>query len=248
MVTVKTSQEIELMRVANLIVRDTLNKVRDEIKAGITTAQVDKIAYDYIISRGATPSFLGYEGFPASACVSVNEQVVHGIPSNKRKLQNGDIVSVDIGAIYMGYHGDAARTFEIGDVGEEKHRLVQVTEQSFFEGIKALKDGVRLGDLGWAIQSYVESNGYSVVRALVGHGIGTQMHEDPSVPNYGVAGRGMRLRAGMTIAIEPMVNMGDYAVQQLSDGWTVVTADGKPSAHYENTVVITSDGCDILSL
>ncbi|MDE5617900.1 MAG: type I methionyl aminopeptidase, partial [Clostridia bacterium] len=184
MVTVKTSQEIELMRVANLIVRDTLNKVRDEIKAGITTAQVDKIAYDYIISRGATPSFLGYEGFPASACVSVNEQVVHGIPSNKRKLQNGDIVSVDIGAIYMGYHGDAARTFEIGDVGEEKHRLVQVTEQSFFEGIKALKDGVRLGDLGWAIQSYVESNGYSVVRALVGHGIGTQMHEDPSVPNY----------------------------------------------------------------
>ena len=248
MVTVKTSQEIELMRVANLIVRDTLNKVRDEIKAGMTTAQVDKIAYDYIISRGATPSFLGYEGFPASACVSVNEQVVHGIPSNKRKLQNGDIVSVDIGAIYMGYHGDAARTFEIGDVGEEKHRLVQVTEQSFFEGIKALKDGVRLGDLGWAIQSYVESNGYSVVRALVGHGIGTQMHEDPSVPNYGVAGRGMRLRAGMTIAIEPMVNMGDYAVQQLSDGWTVVTADGKPSAHYENTVVITSDGCDILSL
>ncbi|MDE6551117.1 MAG: type I methionyl aminopeptidase [Clostridia bacterium] len=247
MITVKTAAEIELMRKANLIVRDTLNKVGDAVKAGVTTSHLNKIAHDYIISQGAIPSFLGYEGYPASACISVNEQVVHGIPSDRR-IEDGDIVSVDIGAIFKGYHGDAARTFEVGQVGELKHKLVEVTKQSFFEGIKVLRDGVRLGDLGHAIQSYAESNGFSVVRALVGHGIGTEMHEDPQVPNYGEQGRGMRLRAGMTIAIEPMINAGDYAVRQLSDGWTVVTVDGKPSAHYENTVVITSDGCDILSL
>lgn len=247
MITVKTSAEIALMRAANLIVRDTLEKVGEAVKAGVTSAHLNKIAHDYIISQGAIPSFLGYEGYPASACISVNEQVVHGIPSDRR-IEDGDIVSVDIGAIYMGYHGDAARTFEVGAVGELKHKLVEVTKQSFFEGIKVLRDGARLGDLGHAIQSYAESNGFSVVRALVGHGIGTEMHEDPQVPNYGEQGRGMRLRAGMTIAIEPMINAGDYAVRQLSDGWTVVTVDGKPSAHYENTVVITSDGCDILSL
>ena len=247
MITVKTSAEIALMRAANIIVRDTLEKVGEAVKAGVTSAHLNKIAHDYIISQGAIPSFLGYEGYPASACISVNEQVVHGIPSDRR-IEDGDIVSVDIGAIYKGYHGDAARTFEVGAVGELKHKLVEVTQQSFCEGIKVRRDGARLGDVGHARQSYAESNGFSVVRALVGHGIGTEMHEDPQVPNYGEQGRGMRLRAGMTIAIEPMINAGDYAVRQLSDGWTVVTVDGKPSAHYENTVVITSDGCDILSL
>lgn len=248
MVTVKSAHEIELMRKANQIVRDTLDLVGREIKAGMTTAQVDKLVYEYITSRGAKPSFLGYEGYPASACVSINEEVVHGIPSPRRFIEEGDIVSVDVGSIYKGYNGDAARTFMIGQVSEEKKKLVEVTRQSFFEGVKVLKDGCRLGDLGWAIQSYVESNGFSVVRALVGHGIGTDMHEDPSVPNYGTPGRGMRLKAGMTIAIEPMVNAGTFDVKVLSDDWTVVTRDGRPSAHYENTVVITQDGCEILSL
>ena len=248
MVGIKSAHEIELMRKANAIVRDTLELVGKEIKAGMTTAQVDKLVYDYIASCGARPSFLGYDGFPASACVSINEEVVHGIPSPKRFIREGDIVSVDVGSIYMGYNGDAARTFMIGQVSEEKKKLVEVTKQSFFEGIKVLKDGARLVDLGWAIQSYVEAHGFSVVRALVGHGIGTDMHEDPSVPNYGTPGRGMRLKAGMTIAIEPMINAGTYDVKVLKDDWTVVTRDGRPSAHYENTVVITQDGCEILSL
>lgn len=248
MVGIKSAHEIELMRKANAIVRDTLELVGKEIKAGMTTAQVDELVYDYITSCGARPSFLGYDGFPASACVSINEEVVHGIPSPKRFIREGDIVSVDVGSIYMGYNGDAARTFMIGQVSEEKKKLVEVTKQSFFEGIKVLKDGARLGDLGWAIQSYAESHGFSVVRALVGHGIGTDMHEDPSVPNYGTPGRGMRLKAGMTIAIEPMINAGTYDVKVLKDDWTVVTRDGRPSAHYENTVVITQDGCEILSL
>lgn len=248
MVGIKSAHEIELMRKANAIVRDTLELVGKEIKAGMTTSQVDKLVYDYITSCGARPSFLGYDGFPASACVSINEEVVHGIPSPKRFIREGDIVSVDVGSIYMGYNGDAARTFMIGQVSEEKKKLVEVTKQSFFEGIKVLKDGARLGDLGWAIQSYAESHGFSVVRALVGHGIGTDMHEDPSVPNYGTPGRGMRLKAGMTIAIEPMINAGTYDVKVLKDDWTVVTRDGRPSAHYENTVVITQDGCEILSL
>lgn len=248
MVTVKSPQEIELMRQANIIVRDALELVGKNVRAGVTTQQLNKIAHDYIVSQGAVPSFLGYEGYPASICVSINEEVVHGIPSDKRVIKDGDIVSVDIGTIYKGYNGDAARTFAAGEISEEKKRLIEVTRNSFFEGIKVLKDGARLGDLGWAIQSYVEANGFSVVRALVGHGIGTDMHEDPQVPNYGTAGRGMRLRAGMTIAIEPMVNAGTYDVKVLRDDWTVVTRDGKPSAHYENTVVITADGCEILSL
>ena len=248
MVTIKSAEEIELMRRANVIVRDALDLVGREIKAGMTTAQVDKLVFEYISSCGAKPSFLGYEGYPASACVSINEEVVHGIPSPRRFIEEGDIVSVDVGSVYKGYNGDAARTFMIGRVSEEKQRLTEVTKQCFFEGIKVLKEGARLGDLGWAIQSYAESNGFSVVRALVGHGIGTDMHEDPSVPNYGTPGRGMRLRAGMTIAIEPMINAGTFDVKVLKDGWTVVTRDGRPSAHYENTVVVTKYGCEILSL
>lgn len=248
MVTVKSAQEIELMRKANQIVRDTLNLLEEKIKPGMTTKQLDKLAHDYIVGCNAVPSFLGYSGYPASICVSIDEEVVHGIPSPKRYIEEGQIVSVDIGSIYKGYNGDAARTFAIGKVSEEKQRLIDVTRQSFFEGVKILKEGVRLGDLGHAIQSYAESNGFSVVRALVGHGIGTEMHEDPEVPNYGKEGHGLRLKANMTIAVEPMINAGTFDVVMLDDGWTVVTADGKPSAHYENTLAITPDGVDILSL
>lgn len=248
MVTVKTAEEIGLMRKANQIVRDSLALIEEKIKPGMTTKQLDKIVYDYITGCGATPSFLGYEGYPASACISIDEEVVHGIPSDKRYIEEGQIVSVDIGSIYRGYNGDAARTFAVGKISAEKQKLIDVTKQSFFEGVKILKEGVRLGDLGHAIQSYVEANGFSVVRALVGHGIGTDMHEDPEVPNYGRPGHGLRLKANMTIAIEPMVNAGTYDVVMLDDGWTVVTADGKPSAHYENTVAITEGGVEILSL
>lgn len=248
MVTVKTAEEIGLMRKANQIVRDSLALIEEKIKPGMTTKRLDKIVYDYITGCGATPSFLGYEGYPASACISIDEEVVHGIPSDKRYIEEGQIVSVDIGSIYRGYNGDAARTFAVGKISAEKQKLIDVTKQSFFEGVKILKEGVRLGDLGHAIQSYVEANGFSVVRALVGHGIGTDMHEDPEVPNYGRPGHGLRLKANMTIAIEPMVNAGTYDVVMLDDGWTVVTADGKPSAHYENTVAITEGGVEILSL
>ncbi|MDE6189723.1 MAG: type I methionyl aminopeptidase [Clostridia bacterium] len=248
MITIKTSAEIELMRKANQIVRDTLDLLQDKIKEGMTTAELNKLAHEYILKCDATPSFLGYGGFPASICTSINEQVVHGIPSAKVVIKEGDIVSVDCGSLYKGYNGDAARTFEIGNVGEEKHRLVEATKQSFFEGVKILKEGVRLGDLGNAIQSYAEGLGYGVVRDLVGHGIGREMHEDPQVPNYGKVGHGMRLRANMTIAIEPMINMGTHKVYILDDGWTVVTADNLPSAHYENTVLITQEGVEILSL
>ena len=248
MITIKTAEEIELMRKANVIVRDTLDLIRDNIKEGMTTKALDKIAYDYITKCGAKPSFLGYDGFPASICTSINEQVVHGIPSDKVVIKEGDIVSVDCGSIYKGFNGDAARTFMIGKVDDKVKKLVEVTEQSFFEGVKILKEGVRLGDLGHAIQSYAESFGYGVVRALVGHGIGRDMHEDPEVPNYGREGHGLRLRKNMTIAIEPMINMGTHDVYMLDDGWTIVTADNLPSAHYENTVAITEDGVEILSL
>lgn len=248
MITIKTAEEIELMRKANVIVRDTLNLLQDKIKEGMTTKQLDTIAHDYIIKCNAKPSFLGYSGFPASICTSINEQVVHGIPSDKVIIKEGDIVSVDCGSIYKGFNGDAARTFMIGKVDEKVRHLVETTEKSFFEGVKILKEGVRLGDLGHAIQSYAESFGYGVVRALVGHGIGRDMHEDPEVPNYGRAGHGLRLRKNMTIAIEPMINMGTHQVYMLDDGWTIVTEDNLPSAHYENTVVITEDGVQILSL
>ncbi|MGN0765694.1 MAG: type I methionyl aminopeptidase [Christensenellales bacterium] len=247
MITIKSSAEIELMRKANLIVRDTLNMLQDKIRVGMTTKQLDRLAHDYIVKQNAIPSFLGYSGYPASVCISINEEVVHGIPS-ERVIKEGDLVSIDCGSIYKGYNGDAARTFLMEGADEEKVQLAAVTKQSFFEGMKVLKAGARLGDLGHAIQSYAESFGYGVVRAMVGHGIGRDMHEDPEVPNYGVAGRGLRLKAGMTIAVEPMINAGTYDVEMLDDGWTIVTKDNRPSAHYENTVLITEDGVEILSL
>ena len=214
----------------------------------MTTAELDKIAYDYIKSVGGEPSFLNYEGYPASTCISIDEKVVHGIPSDEVYVKEGQIVSVDVGVKFNGYHGDAARTFLVGEVAPEKKKLVEVTRECFFKAFEHLRPGMPLGDIGYYVQSHAEANGYGVVRALVGHGIGTEMHEDPSVPNYGRKGTGIRLRSGMCIAIEPMINMGTWQVKFLNDGWGVVTADGKPSAHYENTVVITDDGAEILTL
>lgn len=248
MITVKNDEEIALMRESCRIAKETLEFVGRNIKAGMTTKEVDELVYKYITSCGAYPSELGYEGYPASSCVSVNEVVVHGIPGD-RVLLDGDIVSVDIVAEKNGFHGDAARTYLIGNVSEEKRRLVKVTEECFFKAIDGLKAGVPLYDIGYAVQTHAEANGYGVVRALTGHGIGRSMHEDPSVPNYGKRGTGMRLKAGMTICIEPMINMGAYKVLfNSSDGWTVTTADGKPAAHYENTVLIKEDGVEILTL
>ena len=247
MVYIKSESEIELMRESDRIVKETLDFVGKNIHAGMTTKEVDELVYRYITSCGATPSSLGYGGFPASACVSVNEVVVHGIPSD-RVIADGDIVSVDITAEKNGYNGDAARTFLIGNVSEEKRRLVKVTEECFFKAIEGLQAGVPLYDIGYAVQTHAEKNGYGVVRALVGHGIGRDMHEDPSVPNYGKKGAGMRLKAGMTICIEPMINMGTWKVNFSDDGWTVTTADGLPAAHYENTVLIKEDGVEILTL
>lgn len=247
MINIKSSQELQLMRKAGIIIRDVLALVEENAKVGVTTRRLDSIAYDYIKKQNSTPSFLGYGGFPGTLCTSIDDEVVHGIPSN-RVLEEGMILKIDAGAIFQGYHSDAARTVAIGKISEEKAKLMQVCKESFFKGIAVLKDGARLGDLGNAIQSYVEANGYSVVRTLVGHGIGTEMHESPNVPNYGVAGRGERLLKNATIAIEPMINVGTKDVIVLSDGWTVVTKDRKPSAHYENTVVILEDGVEILTL
>lgn len=236
------------MRESCRIVRETLDFVGRNIKAGMTTKDVDELVYKYITSCGAYPSELGYDGYPASSCVSVNEVVVHGIPSD-RVILDGDIVSVDITAEKNGYHGDACRTFLIGNVSEEKRRLVKVTEECFFKAIEGLQAGVPLYDIGYKVQTHAEANGYSVVRALTGHGIGREMHEDPAVPNYGRAGTGIRLKSGMTICIEPMVNAGTHKVNfSQTDGWTVTTADGLPSAHYENTVLIKDDGVEILTL
>lgn len=248
MIYVKTDEEIELMREPCRIVKETLDYVGKHICAGMTTKEVDALVYKYITMNGAIPSELGYCGYPASSCVSVNEVVVHGIPSD-RVLVDGDIVSVDITAEKNGFNGDAARTYLIGNVSEEKRKLVKVTEECFFKAIENLKAGTPLYDIGYAVQTHAESNGYGVVRALVGHGIGRQMHEDPSVPNYGRKGTGVRLKAGMTICIEPMINMGTYKVVfDKVDGWSVRTADGKPAAHYENTVLIKEDGVEILTL
>ncbi|MDE7306123.1 MAG: type I methionyl aminopeptidase [Clostridia bacterium] len=248
MITIKNEKEIELMRESCRIVKETLEFVGKNIRAGMTTKEVDELVYRYITSCGAYPSELGYEGYPASSCVSVNEVVVHGIPSD-RIILDGDIVSVDITAEKNGFHGDACRTFLIGNVSEERKRLVKVTEECFFKAVEGLQAGVPLYDIGHAVQTHAEANGYSVVRALTGHGIGRSMHEDPSVPNYGKKGTGMRLKAGMTICIEPMINAGTYKVDfDRADGWTVRTADGKCAAHYENTVLIKEDGVEILTL
>lgn len=248
MITVKSEKEIELMRESCRIVKETLDFVGKNIRAGMTTKEVDELVYRYITSCGAYPSELGYEGYPASSCVSVNEVVVHGIPSD-RIILDGDIVSVDITAEKNGFHGDACRTFLIGNVSEEKRKLVKVTEECFFKAIEGLKAGTPLFDIGYKVQTHAEANGYGVVRALTGHGIGRSMHEDPAVPNYGRAGTGIRLKSGMTICIEPMINMGTYRVNfNREDGWTVTTADGLPAAHYENTVLIKDDGVEILTL
>lgn len=248
MIKIKTEADISCMRESGRLTKNVLDIVAKEIRAGMTTKDVDNLVYDYIKSFGAEPSFLGYQGYPASACVSINEMVVHGIPSDHVFIKEGDIVSVDVGVYYNGFHGDAARTFMIGEVSEEKKKLVNVTEQCFFKAIENLRDGTPLGDIGYHVQKHAEDNGFSVVRALVGHGIGRDMHEDPSVPNFGKKGTGIRLKKNMAIAIEPMINAGIYQVDFLSDGWSVVTKDRKPSAHYENTVVITDNGVEILTL
>lgn len=237
--TLKTPREIALMRQAGAITRGALEAARLAVRPGVTTLEIDRVVEDYIRSAGAVPSFKGYGGFPGSACVSVNEQVVHGIPSDSRVLNEGDIVSVDVGAVINGFQGDAARTYPVGRISDEAQRLIDVTRQCFYEGIAFAKEGCRLGDLGYAIQSYAEAAGFSVVRELVGHGIGTEMHEDPEVPNYGRQGHGIRLIKGMTIAVEPMINAGERFVRTLADGWTVVTRDGAYSAHYENSIAVT---------
>lgn len=248
MITIKSAKQIEKMRKACKITKEALDLIEKNVKPGISTKQLDKIAFDFIKSQGGKPNFLNYNGFPGSICASVNDEVVHGIPSKDVILKEGDIISVDMGTLLDGWHSDAARTFAVGKISDEAQRLIDVTKQSFFEGIKHIKHGAKLGDVSAAIQEYVEENGYSVVRDLVGHGIGQSLHEEPSVPNFGHYGKGIRLAAGMTLAIEPMVNEGDYEVAVLDDDWTVVTADGHLSAHYENTVLVTEDGCEILTL
>ena len=246
-IIVKSPRQIEFMREAGKITAGARSIARQAIAAGITTAEIDKEVYNFITKSGATPSFLNYGGFPGSACISVNEELIHGIPG-KRIIRNGDIVSVDVGAKIHGFHGDCAGTFPCGEVSEETKRLIEVTRQSFFEGIKYAKAGNRLGDISAAIQEYVERHGYSIVREYVGHGIGANLHEDPSVPNYGTKGRGPRLVKGMTLAIEPMVNMGAAAIRVLDDDWTVVTKDGSLCAHYENTILITDGEPEILTM
>ena len=248
MITIKSAKQVDKMRASAKITKEALELLERSVRPGISTAQLNKIAHDFIVSKGAKPNFLNYNGFPGSICTSVNDEVVHGIPDKHVVLKEGDIISIDMGAVLDGWHSDAARTFGVGKISDEAQRLIDVTRESFFEGIKYLKHGAKLGDVSSAIQTYVEEHGYSVVRDLVGHGIGQNLHEDPSVPNFGKAGRGVKLAAGMTLAIEPMVNAGKYNVAVLDDDWTVVTDDGSLSAHYENTVLITKDGYEILTL
>ncbi len=236
------------MRKAGLITGGALTAAGKAIHEGMSTLELDKIIHDYIVSHGAKPSFLGYAGFPASACISVNDTVIHGIPSSHEKLKKGDIVSVDVGAYIDGYHGDSARTFAVGEISDEARALMDSTEGSLMAAIAMAAPGVRIGDISSAIQEYNESRGYSVVRQYVGHGVGRELHEDPEVPNFGRAGHGPRLVAGMVIAIEPMINQGTAQVKVLSDGWTVKTVDRKLSAHFEHTIAITRDGAQILTL
>lgn len=247
MIKLKNNHEIDLMRKAGKIVAETLLIVEDNIKPGITTAELNRIAEEFIIKSGAKPSFKGLYGFPASLCISVNDEVVHGIPG-EYILRDGDIVSIDCGACFNGFNGDAARTFPVGDISIDAEKLIEVTKNSFFEGIKFAQVGNRLTDISYEIQNYVEASGFSVVRDYVGHGIGRNVHEDPEVPNFGKPGRGPKLVEGMVLAIEPMVNAGNYKVKTLKNKWTVVTSDRSLSAHYENTVAILPDGPDILTL
>ena len=246
MIIVKSEREIELMRRAGKITAAARALAGEMVKPGVTTHQIDHAVFQYIKAQGATPSFLHYNGYPASVCVSVNDEIIHGIPG-QRVLQEGDIVSVDVGAYIGGFHGDCAATFPCGKVSEEALRLIRVTQESFFEGLKFAREGYRLSDVSAAVQAYVEKNGFSVVREYVGHGIGRNMHEPPEVPNYGAPGHGPRLLRGMTIAVEPMVNAGTASIIQMADGWTVKTADGKNAAHYENTILITPGDPELLT-
>ena len=248
MIHLKNSQEISAMKDAGRITGEALLAARDAVRPGVSTEEINRVIEHYIRKCGAEPTFLGYGGFPASACISINDEVIHGIPSRKRILREGDIVKIDTGATYRGYVGDSARTIPVGEVSDVAKKLIRVTRESFFAGVEQVKVGNRLGDVGHAIDGVVVKNGFGTVRRYVGHGIGTDMHEAPDVPNYGVAGRGIRLCAGMTIAIEPMVNVGSFEVREMPDGWTVKTADGSLSAHYENTVALTSEGVMILTL
>ncbi|MBQ7522654.1 MAG: type I methionyl aminopeptidase [Clostridia bacterium] len=248
MISIKTNRELTLMKEACRISANALKVAGQAIEPGISTKEIDDIVRKYIQKQGATPSFLGYGGFPASACISVNNVVIHGIPSKKQKLKNGDIVSVDVGAFIGGFHGDNAYTFACGEISKEAQALLDATKESLYQGIAQAKAGNRIGDIGHAVQEYAESRSYSVVRDFVGHGVGAKLHEDPSVPNYGKAGRGVRLVSGMVIAIEPMITAGGYQVKVLDDDWTTVTADGSLAAHFEHTVAITPDGPVIMTI
>ncbi len=246
MIILKSKREIEIMRRAGQIVGETHAFLKDKIVPGITTGELDRIAEEFIRSQGAIPGFKDYRGYPATICASVNEQVVHGIPG-ERVLNEGDIIAIDIGSIVDGYYGDGAKTYPVGKISDEDQRLIDVTRESFYKGIEFAVIGNRLSDISHAIQTYVEENGFYVVTDFVGHGIGKNMHEDPPIPNFGPPGKGPRLQEGMVLAIEPMVNAGTRRVQSLSDGWTVVTFDGKNSAHYEHTIAITEDGVELLT-
>ena len=247
MIILKTEKQIELIRQSCKIVKETLDLMGERVAPGVTTSELDAIAEEFIRSKGAVPSFKGYGGFPSTLCASPNEQVVHGIPNNE-PLKEGDIISIDVGAYKRGYHGDAARTFAVGNITDKKQKLINVTRESFFEGIKDLKIGDHIGDIGARVQQHAEKHGYGVVRELIGHGVGANLHEDPQVPNFGKAGSGELIEEGLVIAIEPMINMGTKNVIFKRDGWTCVTADSKPSAHYENTIVITKEGVEILTM
>ena len=246
MIVLKNLHQLQKMKDAGRISALALKAAGEAVAPGTTTAEIDRVAYDFIVKAGAKPSFLGYNGYPASACVSVNDVVIHGIPG-ARLIQSGDIVSIDVGAFYEGYHGDNAATFAAGEISIEAAKLLEATREGLYEGIKAAVAGSRIGDIGSTVQQYVEARGYSVVRQFVGHGVGEHMHEEPDVPNYGRAGHGARLIPGMVIAIEPMINQGSFMVNTLSDGWTVVTDDGKLSAHFEHTIAITAEGPVILT-
>lgn len=247
MIFLKTEEEIELLRESNLLVGMTLGELAKHIRPGISTLELDRIAEEFIRSHSAVPGFLGYEGFPNTLCVSMNDEVVHGIPSSKRILKDGDIVSIDCGTLKNGFYGDSAYTFEVGEVDENVRKLLRVTKESLYKGIEKAVAGLRIGDIGHAVQFHCESNGFSVVREMVGHGVGHDMHEEPQVPNYGRQGQGVKLREGMVIAIEPMINLGKRHILQDSDGWTIRTRDKMPSAHFEHTVAVGKNGADILS-
>ncbi len=248
MIKLKNSDQLSKMRDAGRITAEALLAAGEAVKEGVSTLELDTIVRRYIEKQGARPSFLGYAGFPGSACVSVNEEVIHGIPSKDKLLKNGDIVKIDVGAFYKGFHGDSARTFAVGDISEDAKKLIEVTKQCFYEGAEKAVIGNRIGDIGAAIEACASKNGFSVVRNYVGHGVGHELHEDPEVPNYGNPGRGARLCEGMTIAVEPMINAGTFMVKVLENKWTVVTADKKLSAHYENTLAITENGPLLLTV